>query len=166
MSGVMTGQVGRIAGLELGGFRLPGVVATFPDSAFENPRGLDSRDGNLGSGFLGRFNITFDFPGSRMFLAKNRRFADPFEWDMSGVRFDLDEAGVLAATEVQVGSPAATGGIVPGDVLLAVDGVPADPRGLQRERARFREQGRVVTLRLRSKAGTERDVKLTLRRLI
>lgn len=166
MGGVMTGHVARIPGIELGGVRLANVVATFPDSAFENPRGLDSKDGNLGSGILGRFNVTLDFRSQRMFLVKNARFGEPFEWDMSGVRFDVDDAGVLSATEIQPGSPAAIAGLIVGDVLLAVDGEPADARRLQRDRARFREAGRTLTLRIRRGKDEPREVKLVLRRLV
>lgn len=165
MGGVMTGQVGRIAGFELGGHRMKGVIATFPDSAFENPRGLDSRDGNLGGGILGRFNVTLDYPHDRLLLVPNSRMAEPFEWEMTGARFDLDDAGRLVASEVLAGSPAEAAGIAVGDTLVAVEGQPADARQLQRQRSRFREPGRMITMTVRGPGG-ERTVKLTLRRLV
>lgn len=165
MSGAMTGRVGRIAGLELGGHRLANVVATFPDSAFENPRGLDQRNGNLGSGVLGRFNVTLDFGGSRIFVVPNRRFADPFEWDMSGLVFDMGEGGKVTVAEVLADSPAAAGGIRPGEELVAVDGERIVPREMLRQRQRFRQAGREIALTLREN-GRERVVKLKLRRLV
>ncbi len=165
MGGVLTGRVGRIAGLELGGQRLRDVVATFPDSAFENPRGLDSRDGNLGSGILSRFNVTLDYAGAKMYLHPSRRFADPFEWDMSGLTFDPGPDGALVVAEVLPDSPASRAGITAGEQLVAVDGQPANPRELMRTRDRFRRVGHDVLLRLR-KNGAERDVKLRLQRLI
>ena len=166
MAGPIPGRVGRIAGLEVGGLRLTNLVSTFPDSAFQNPRGMDSRNGNLGSGFMGRFNVTLDMPGERVFMAPNRRFTEPFEWDMTGVRFDLDTLGTLAATEVLPGSPGALAGIAPGDLLVAVDGAPADARSLQKQRASFRQPGRVIVFRLRGKDGVERDVRVTTKRLV
>jgi hypothetical protein len=165
MSGVLTGRVGRIAGLDIGGHRLAGVVATFPDSAFENPRGLDSRDGNLGSGVLSRFELTLDYASAKMYLRPNRRFSDPFEWDMTGVTFDPSPGGKLVVAEVLPGSPGGRAGIAPGDELVAVDGEPADPRAMMRDRSRFRQAGRVLVLRLRT-AGKERDVRLKLVRLV
>jgi hypothetical protein len=111
MSGVMTGSVGRIAGFELGGHRLTGVVATFPDSAFESPRGLDSGDGNLGGGLLGRFNVTLDYVGKRMYLVPNHRFGEPFDWDMTGVSFEIGDRGDIEVKEVLPGSPAASAGV-------------------------------------------------------
>ena len=165
MSGAMTGHVGRIAGIELGGFRFQGVVAMFPDTAFENPRGLDQRNGNLGGGLLSRFNLVLDYGGSRMFLTPNRRFEEPFEGDMSGLVFDTGPEGRVTIAQVLVGSPAEAAGISPGDVLVAVDGQKAEPREMLRGRKRFREDGRELALTLR-RDGRERVVKLKLRRLV
>jgi hypothetical protein len=165
MSGVMTGSVGRIAGFELGGHRLTGVVATFPDSEFESPRGLDSGDGNLGGGILGRFNVTLDYGGKRMYLVPNHRFADAFDWDMTGVSFEIGDHGDIEVKAVLPGSPAASAGVKTGEALIAVDGVKAVPRDLLREHERFRKEGREVVLTLRSD-GHDRQVKLKLRRLV
>jgi hypothetical protein len=165
MSGVLTGRVGRIAGFELGGRRLQNVVATFPDSAFENPRALDSRDGNLGSGILSRFEVTFDYAGGNMYLLANRRFAEPFEWDMSGLTFDPGRNGALVVAEVLPDSPASRAGITPGEQLISVDGEAAEARELMRKRDRFKQAGREIVLRLR-KGGAERNVKLKLERLV
>lgn len=165
MSGAISGQVGRIAGFELGGKRLTGVIATFPDSAFENPKGLDSGDGNLGGGILGRFNVTLDYVGKRMYLVPNQRFADPFEWDMTGVTFDIGEGGLIEVKSVLPRSPGAEAGVKPGEALVAVDGVKAVPRDLLRERERFRQVGRELVLTLR-RDGREHQVKLKLRRLV
>ena len=165
MSGAMTGQVGRIAGFELGGYRLPNVIATFPDPEFETPRGLDSKDGNLGSGILGRFNVTFDYVGKRMFLVPNKRFPKPFDWDMTGLSFDVNDGGEIQVMAVLPGSAGAAAGVKLGESRVAVDGVKADPRDLVRSRDRFREDGRELVLTLR-KDGRERQVKLKLRRLV
>jgi hypothetical protein len=165
MSGAMTGRVGRIPGLEIGGHRLTNVVATFPDSEFEDPRGLDQKNGNLGGGILGRFNVSLDYAGSRMFLVPNHRIAEPFEWDMSGLVFDMGEGGKVTIAEVLADSPAAAAGIRVGEELVAVDGAPVAPREMLQQRQRFRQPGREVALTLRGPSG-ERIVKVRLRRLV
>lgn len=165
MSGVLRGRVGRIAGFELGGQRLANVVATFPDSAFENPRGLDSRDGNLGSGILARFELTLDYANAKLYLRPSRRFADAFEWDMSGVTFDPGPDGTPTVAEVIADSPAGRAGISAGEQLVAVDGKPVQARSLMLMREQFKQPGREIVLRLR-KGGAERDVKLKLQRLV
>ena len=96
---------------------------------------MDSRNGKLGSGFRGRFNVTLDMPGERMFMVPDRRITEPFEWNMTGVRFDLDSLGTLAATEVLPGSPGALAGIAPGDLLVATDGAIAQ-QGIDARRLR------------------------------
>lgn len=165
MSGAMTGHVGRIAGLEIGGHRLSQVVATFPDAEFEDPRGLDQRNGNLGSGVLGRFDLSLDWGGSRLFLVPNHRYRDPFEWDMTGIVYDMGEGGRITVAEVLADSPAQAAGVKPGAELVAVDGERVDPRELLKQRRRFREEGREVALTLRQD-GHERVVTLKLRRLV
>lgn len=165
MSGAMSGRVGRIAGLELGGHLLSDVVATFPDTAYEDPRGLDQKNGNLGSGVLGRFNLALDFGGSRLFVTPNSRFQDPFEWDMTGLVFDMVEGGKVTVAMVLDGSPAAEAKVVPGAELIAVDGAPVRAREMLQQRQRFRQAGRELSLTLKEN-GKERVVKLTLRRLV
>jgi membrane-associated protease RseP (regulator of RpoE activity) len=165
MSGAMTGRVGRIAGFEFGGHRLTQVVATFPDTAYADPRGLDQKNGNLGSGILGRFNVALDLGGSRMYVTPNSRFKDPFEWDMSGLVFDMGEGGRVTVAQVLAGSPAAEAKIAPGAELVAVDGAPVEPREMLKQRQRFRQPGREVSLTLREN-GQDRVVKLRLRRLV
>jgi hypothetical protein len=165
MSGAMTGRVGRIPGFEFGGHRMTQVVATFPDSAFENPQGLDQRHGNLGSGILGRFNVALDFGGERMFIVPNARFREPFEWDMTGLVFDMGEGGRVTVAQVLERSPAADAGIQPGAELVAVDGAPVEPRVMLQQRQRFRQAGKEIALTLREN-GRERVVKLKLRRLV
>lgn len=165
MSGAMTGRVGRIAGLEIGGHRLSQVVATFPDAEFEDPRGLDQKNGNLGSGVLGRFDLSLDWGGSRLFLVPNHRFRDPFEWDMTGIVHDMGEGGRITVAEVLADSPAQAAGVRPGEELVAVDGEPVNPRELVKQRRRFREEGRELSLTLRAD-GRERVVKLKLKRLV
>ncbi len=165
VSGAVTGRVGRIAGLVLGGHRLTEVVATFPDPEFENPRKLDSRNGNLGSGVLGRFNVTLDYTAKKMYLVPNRRFAEPFEWDMSGLVCEAGAQGELAVVAVAPGSPAAQAGIEEGDAVIALDGEPVSSRDFFKLRERFRRDGAQVRVGVRH-GGAERTVTLRLSRLL
>jgi len=62
-----------------------------------------SRHGNLGDGVLQRFNVAFDYPHKRMLLVRNERFADPFEWDMSGMRMQPDGDAAVRTRAVEAG---------------------------------------------------------------
>lgn len=120
LSGPLEGQVGRIASLGLGGAQLSQVVATFPVSDHQNPRGIDSLGGNLGSDVLRRFNTTFDYQRSRMILEPNRSFEEPFRFDRSGMR--LRSGKEIKVEYVIAGTPAAELGIEVGDQLTHIDG--------------------------------------------
>jgi hypothetical protein len=165
MSGPVAGRVGRIAGLVLGGHRLENLIATFPDPAHENPRGLDSRNGNLGVGALGRFNLSIDYHAKKLYLAPNHRFAEPFDWDMSGLVLEPGSDDRLVVAEVAPGSPAAEAGIAAGDAVIAIDGEAIAGRDYPRVRERLKTVGAEVTLECR-RGSQARTAKLRLRRRI
>jgi len=165
MSGEVRGRVGRIPGLELGGIRLTNVIATFPNPDHENPRGLDSRNGNLGSGVLGRFNITFDYPHQKIHLVRNQRFAAPFEWDMSGLVLEPGPGDTLSVAQVVPGSPAALAGVAGGDRIVAIGGHAVTNRDLPDTREWLRKDAAEVELRT-VRDGVQRTGKLRLRRMI
>lgn len=165
MSGEVRGQVGRIAGLDLGGIRIADVVATFPDQEHENPRGLDSRNGNLGSGILGKFNVTYDYAHKKMYLVKNQRFDEPFEWDMSGLVLEPGTGDTVTIAQVVTGSPAAEAGIVAGDRLLSLGGRPLVNRDMPDARELVRRDGAELEVGF-VHGGAARSAKLRLKRMI
>ena len=122
VSGRVPGQVGRIAGLEIGGLTLRDVVATFPDTDVQRPGGGEFHGGNLGDGLLQHFNVAFDYRNRRLALLPNTSFARPFEWDMSGLSLRPDEQGALRVDFVVEQSPAREAGVEVGDVVTKVNG--------------------------------------------
>jgi hypothetical protein len=96
---------------------------------------------------------------------KGRRFAAPFEHDMTGMVFDplgQDRRGVHA---VLPGSPAEEVGVAAGDVRIAVDGVPLRTPGPGGLNDAFRRDGAEVRVTPeRASARIERRIRL--RRLV
>ena len=164
VSGPVLGRVGRIAGLELGGFAFDNVVTTFPISEHQHPGGMDSKNGNLGSGILKRFNVTFDYANKRMLLEPNKSFEMPFEWDMSGMRLKPVDTG-LRIDEVAAGSPAADAGLAVDDVLTHVDGEPVSNRNMFELREKMKRDGIEMNIKA-TREGRAVDVKMTLRRMV
>ena len=116
---------------------------------------------------LSRFKVIVDYPRRRMILEPAANFADPFESDMSGLSVvpAPPEFTRLTVARVQDGSPGLDAGILPGDVLVAVVGVPAASIALGLLRDRLRREG--VSLRLELQRGSETvDVTLKTRRLV
>ena len=165
VSGEITGRVGRIRSLEIGGLSLSDVIATFPDEAFHSPRGVDSRDGNLGDGVLSRFLVTFDYAGKRMVLQPSRRLAEPFEWDMSGMQAEPTGKGTVQVRRVLAGSPAAEAGVQEGDQIARFAGVEVTEATYFVVRERLKKEGETVVIELRR--GKESVVaSIKLRRLV
>ena len=76
-SGELTGHSGRIKALEFAGQSFKDVPTIFPDSS-SGTAGLNGRQGNLGSGILRRFNITYDYSKQQMILEPNKFARNPF----------------------------------------------------------------------------------------
>jgi hypothetical protein len=164
VSGAVRGRVGRIAGFELGGFTFEEVIAMFPGDDHQHPGGMDSKNGNLGSGILKRFNVTFDYANKRMLLEPNKSFAAPFEWDMSGMRLKPAEEG-LQIYDLVDGSPADAAGLAVDDVVTHVNGKPATSGNMFELRALMKQNGSKMTIRA-LREGKQVEVKLELRRLV
>jgi len=165
LSGALHGDVGRIGSFTLGGNTLKGVVATFPGAEHENPRGIDSLDGNLGMGIMSRFNFTLDYATRKLYLAPNKSFADPFEWNMSGMTLEPGEGEGLAVSEIVPGSPAAMAGLQEGDVVLALNGEAVSGADRVRVRDMLQNEGQEISL-LYQRGDTTESARIKLRRLI
>lgn len=162
LSGPVRGRVGRLASLGLGGAKLSHVVATFPVSEHQNPRGVDSLGGNLGSDVLRRFNTTFDYSRDRLILEPNQSFEEPFRFDRSGMRLGLGKE--IKVEGIIAGSPAEELGIKVGDFLTHVNGKAVTASDYGEIRETLMGSGEVrLTLR-RDEQRLEK--KLTLRQLI
>jgi len=165
VSGDITGKVGRIGSLEIGGVAFSNVVATFPDAEFHSPHGMDSRDGNLGDGLLSRCLVTFDYAGKRMVLQPAQRFSDPFEWDMSGMQAEPTGKGTVQVRRVIPGSPAAEAGVKEGDQITKFDGEAVAEATYFEIREKLKKDGETVVLELRR--GKQSVIaSLKLRRLV
>jgi len=123
--------------------------------------------GNIGGEVLRRFTLTFDYRRERMWIAPNAALREPFETNMTGlVTSPLpDSTRALRVLWLQDDSPATEAGIVPDDVIEAVDGTPVAELTPPALLEMFRQPGK--TYRLTVRRGDERrEVKLTTRRLI
>ncbi len=118
--------------------------------------------GNIGFGILRQFNITFDYPGSVLYLEKNANFGRPDIYDRAGAWIELGAKG-FEVVDVVAGGPAAVAGLKAGDLIIGVNGKPWTAMSLSAVRGEFRAApGR--KLRLKIDGGPERIV--TLRDLV
>ena len=126
---------------------------------------MDSRDGNLGNGVLGRFNVTFDYAGKRMVLVPSRRFTEPVEWNMSGIQADPTEEGLMEVRQVLASSPASEAHVRAGDRAVKIDGESVSEANYYPPWERMKDEGRTVILSLR-RGEKLLEVSLKLRLLV
>jgi len=166
IGGVSRGVVGRVRGLRFGSILIENPVVDF--SIDERGALADTGfSGIIGADILSRFNVVIDYARSQIFLEKNRFFGEPAEFDMSGIRFVMEgrRFELLKVFSIFEGSPAAEAGIVPGDVVTAIDG--RSPASFTREslRAYLEREGAEVRLGIKRGAETKQII-LHLKRLV
>ncbi len=120
-------------------------------------------DGNIGSGLLKRFVVTFDYAHQTMYLKPATPAApDIGQFDRSGMWINASPRGYTVA-DVTAGGPADRAGIRVGDTITAVNGSGVRFDGLSdtRRLLRSRPAGTKVELEL-SRDGVTKKVTVTL----
>ncbi|TDQ09577.1 aspartyl protease family protein [Pedobacter metabolipauper] len=124
LSGPISGSVGRISTLKIGTASFKNVITSYPayDEVAVKTVYLN-RNGNLGAEILSRFNVTFDYAGTAMYLNPNRHFNRPFEHDMSGMEVYTEETGIkrFFISRIEPGSPAEISGVQIDDEIISIN---------------------------------------------
>jgi hypothetical protein len=127
----------RLPSLSLGGVRVMDVPAGLSDSK----RGSISDanfGGNVGSGLLRRFVVTFDYARQTMWLKPlSPQPADACAYDRSGMWINASPEGFTVNSVVEKG-PAEAAGLKPGDLITSLGGKPARMAELSDARALLR----------------------------
>ncbi|WP_266205468.1 retropepsin-like aspartic protease [Pontibacter kalidii] len=125
LGGDINGKIGRLEGFSLGKYKLENLTASYPDEeAVKLALNIAGRNGNLGSAILKRFTVIFDYPHQRITLLPNRRFKEPFNYNMAGFEIStpLPGANFYVVSNVVEDSPAKMVGMQPGDQILLING--------------------------------------------
>jgi hypothetical protein len=164
VGGPSRSYVARVPSLTLHGIQVDDVVAglaeakggSFSDSNY---------DGNIGSGFLKRFAVTFDYAHQVMYL---QRLA-PQPTDVG--RFDRSGMWINAATDayeiesIAANSPAAQAGLAEGDLITSLNGQRAVAAHLSDARSMLRAlpAGTEISVTFKRGGGSEQRATLELR---
>ena len=158
--------LGRLKGFQIGPYALETPVAVFSQS---NSGATANKKiaGAIGSDFLRRFTVIFDFPHQRVILEPNLQFNHSIDQDMSGLSLIAKGPNLktFEVVQVQPGTPAADAGIRQGDVIVAVDDEAAADLTLAAIRDLFRQVGHEYKL-LIDRKGQSLTVSVKMHRLI
>lgn len=135
-SGKSRERWGRLESLQVGKGSHKGLIMT------------ESSKSTLGLGYLSHYTVTFDFPNQKLYLRPGKSFDRPDEEDMSGLRFRRPHGHTVVDT-VEKGSPAESGGLKPGDVILTVCDKDADKLRLFEIRSLLCEKDKTVQVRFK-----------------
>lgn len=164
VGGPSRSYVVRMPSLTLGTVRVDGPTAGLSEDkggSISDP----NYEGNVGSGFLKRFVVSFDYSKQIMYLKPIVPApVDAGRFDRSGMWINAGPEGYVV-TSVSAGGPAAEAGLVVGDVITQLDGKPVTSEGLSDARIllRARPAGETIPLAVRRKDGTTATVGVTLR---
>jgi len=169
LGGDIGGKIGRVNKFSLLDYKFNNVVASFPDAGEYNKnikRG--SRSGTMGGGVLSRINPIFDYFNNYLYVRKGKRYKNPFDFDMSGLRLSAfgltNELAII--DDVICDSPAEKAGIKKGDIIKKLNGNRVEYISLNdiftilRKRNNYKIKMKIV------RNGTEIKKSFRLRRLI
>ncbi|MDP4205148.1 MAG: aspartyl protease family protein [Bacteroidota bacterium] len=125
LSGELYGNRGRYKAIKIDNKILKEPIIAFPDSLYSIYILKDSdRNGTLGSEILRRFNVTIDYPNSRIILHPNKNIDEEFNCNMSGMEVLNPMPGfpIYIVSNIREGSPAYLAGIRKDDQIITING--------------------------------------------
>jgi PDZ domain/Aspartyl protease len=163
MGGPSRSYVARIPSVTLHGIEVDDVVASLSEAkggSFSDA----NFDGNIGSGLLKRFAVTFDYSQQMMYLKRlAQQPADAGHFDRSGMWINA-ATGAYEVKSIAANSPAAQAGLAEGDLITSLNGQRAVAERLSDARSMLRSlpAGTEVSVTF-TRGGTERRTTLKLR---
>jgi C-terminal processing protease CtpA/Prc len=141
LGGVIYGYLGRVKSLKFSEHMFNEVLTNFQEiPVVEDSTYMNKRNGIIGNQLLNRFTLIIDYVQNRVFVQPNPYFKKKFEFDRSGLFVTASGAALSKFIVFDIGplSPAAKAGIISGDEIKSVNGVPASFFKLQDLMSKFR----------------------------
>lgn len=127
LSGLLSGQMGRLKKLAIGRFKFRNILANYPDTnSLGNAAKMHDRNGSVGSGLLSRFNIIIDYRHQKLVITPGKDIKRPFRYNMSGIEIETPEPGepFYQISFIHKNSPADKAGLQAGDQIIGINNEP------------------------------------------
>jgi hypothetical protein len=129
--GQTNGQVGRVAELKIGSFKIANPITDFSEDkagAFAS----SALAGNIGEQVASKFKVFLDYDHKRIILEPTATFGEPFNRAQTGfaLRADGKDFTTFRIAEVLDNSPASEAGLKKDDVITQVGDRPAEELSL------------------------------------
>jgi hypothetical protein len=169
LGGSLQGFLGRVERIDLAGFTFSEVTTNFQDlypiidSTYTN-----DRNGIIGNQLLSRFVVIIDYVRSRLYLQPQRNYKEAFKFDRSGMLLAATGPHLNDFTVYQVipGSPADEAGVLSGDIIKTINGLPANFFSLDDISRKLRRKiGKRIKLKI-ERDGEVLKIRFRLRELI
>ncbi len=112
----------RAKRFDLGGYRFDRPIVTLQTSETGGALAMRDSIGTIGNDIWSRFTIYFDYPRKRIILESNPDFDVPLHMIRSGISAVRRDAALVVLGTIP-GSPGARKKLLPGDRIIAIDGV-------------------------------------------
>ena len=151
-----------IKSMFIGGYDLSEMVISIAHDK-DGVSGYEDYLGILGAKVISRFNIILDYSSSILYLKPNKKFGQPFEFPLSGIKLKKVNDGVTIS-RIEKTSCAYKKGIRKGDKIISVNRNSSGNIKIYREF--LKKEGEIIHLKIIDSKGKSKKVKLKLKRLL
>lgn len=170
LGGEIDGAMARIKSFKWAGFAFNKVLVSFTSGlqSIVLAQSSKPRIGSIGGEILSRFTTVYDYQNNTIYLKKNFYFNRGFEYNLSGIDIIATGNNFKTFTVVHVveNGPGYNVGILPGDIIMSVNGNGAGTLVLEDINALFRSNVGVIVNLVIMRNYTFHNVKLRLKRII
>ncbi|HYK90416.1 MAG TPA: aspartyl protease family protein [Acidobacteriota bacterium] len=165
VAGKSRSWMGRATAFRIAGTTIPQPITEFTQ-ATGGSMASQEMSGIVGYEVLRYFRITFDFHHMNVIFEKSTE-PKPGDADMAGIVWDCDPPDFVPLKVIRIrdDSPASEAGILVGDVLVSIDGLPASGLRKWKVAELLKRPGAQVAMVV-NRGGTKIRAKFTLRCLL